>query len=249
MANILTPDDPLELRCLALTGSFETSSGIPDCFCGLTGDFDGMGMSFGALQWNLGQGTLQPMFTSMLSGHADVCSTVCGDNLDVFTKMLAMQRPEQLEWARTIQSDRHTVTEPWKSLFTALARTPEFQAIQMTQAQHYFDRGEALRQKFGLVTERAAALMFDICVQNGTIAPDVEAKIRADWSALPDSGDAVADEAAKLQSVANRRAEAANPKFVEDVRRRKLAIANGSGVVHGRQYNLEQDYAIRLTAI
>src|SRR4051812_32779427 len=26
---------PLALRCLALTGAFETGSGVPDCFCGL----------------------------------------------------------------------------------------------------------------------------------------------------------------------------------------------------------------------
>ena len=48
-------------RCLALTGSFETSSPPPDCFAGLAGDFDGQGMSLGVCQWNLGQGSLQPL--------------------------------------------------------------------------------------------------------------------------------------------------------------------------------------------
>src|ERR1700683_3447163 len=39
---------PLSQRCLALTGSFETGKYPPDCFCGITGDFDQMGLSFGA---------------------------------------------------------------------------------------------------------------------------------------------------------------------------------------------------------
>src|SRR5215218_434277 len=41
---------PLEFRCLALTGAFETSSPPPGCFCCVNGDFDQQGVSFGALQ-------------------------------------------------------------------------------------------------------------------------------------------------------------------------------------------------------
>ena len=47
-------------------------------------------------------------------------------------------------------------------------------------------------------------------------------------------------EGTKLKIVANRRAEAANAKWVEDVRVRKLCIANGSGTVHGIQYDLDE---------
>lgn len=45
-------------RCFALTGAFETASPPPECFCGLSGDFDGRGLSFGALQWCIGQDSL-----------------------------------------------------------------------------------------------------------------------------------------------------------------------------------------------
>jgi hypothetical protein len=50
---------PLAGRSLALTGSFETGKLPPDCFSALAGDFDGQGLSFGALQWNIEQGSLQ----------------------------------------------------------------------------------------------------------------------------------------------------------------------------------------------
>jgi hypothetical protein len=85
--------------------------------------------------------------------------------------------------------------------------------------------------------------MFDIVTQNGSIDAVVKAAIMADFKQLPDNP---GDETAKLRSVANRRAEAAKPQFVDDVRTRKLAIANGSGVVHGLVYDLADMYSITL---
>lgn len=49
-----------------------------------------------------------------------------------------------------------------------------------------------------------------------------------------------------MRIVANRRADAASARWVEDVRRRKLTIANGAGMVHGRRYDLADDYGIGL---
>ncbi len=56
-------------------------------------------------------------------------------------------------------------------------------------------------------------------------------------------------ETARLRIVANRRAEAANRKWVEDVRERKLCIANGSGNVHGITYDLEGQFGIGLRRV
>jgi hypothetical protein len=240
-------DAPIGERCLALSGAFETSTGFPDCFCGLTGDFDGMGMSYGVLQWNLGQGTLQPLFSDVLSAHEDVMAGIFHDNLDALKNMLASPSDAQLQWSRAIQDPvRHVIFEPWKGLFLSLGRAPEFQAVQVAHAQTRQQQATALCQRFGVTTERALALMFDICVQNGSIGSDVEAKIRADFAAIPADADPMDAEVARLQSIANRRAEAASPAFVEDVRVRKLTIANGAGTVHGVPYDLEQQFGIRL---
>jgi hypothetical protein len=89
--------------------------------------------------------------------------------------------------------------------------------------------------------------MFDICTQNGSISPATETIIRNDFNAIPASLDPMAIEVARLQSIANRRAEAASPQYVEDVRSRKLTIANGQGTVHNVQYHLEEQFGIRLT--
>jgi hypothetical protein len=84
--------------------------------------------------------------------------------------------------------------------------------------------------------------MFDIKVQNGSIYPYVKEQILRDFDHLPEG----AGEEERLIIVANRRAEASNPRWVEDVRNRKLTIARGEGTVHGMHYNLEEDYGIRL---
>ncbi len=243
-------NEAVEKRCLALTGAFETSTGIPDCYCGLTGDFDGMGISYGVLQWNLGQGTMQPLFSDMLTAHEDVMAGIFHDNLDALRTMLADPREGQLAWARSIQDpNRHAVFEPWKGLFQALGRTPEFQDVQLAHAGRVYQNAIDLCRRFGVSTERALALMFDICVQNGSIDASVEAKIRADFAAIPPNADPPDAEVARLRSIANRRAEASNPRFIEDVRVRKLTIANGEGTVHNIPYNLAEQFGIRLQPI
>jgi hypothetical protein len=239
--------NPLEQRCLALTGTFETSALPPACFAGLAGDFDGQGLSFGALQWNIGQGTLQPMFSEMASNHSDVLSSLFGGNLAAFNTMLASPLPQQIAWARSIQDPtHHTVADPWKGFFNSLGLTPEFQSIQVQHAATMQTAAAQLCQRFGVSTERAQALMFDIRVQNGSISSATEALIRTDFAAIPASAAPMDAELVRLQSIANRVAEASKAAYVEDVRVRKLTIANGSGTVHGVVYNLEQQFGIGL---
>ncbi len=238
--------NPLTQRCLALTGTFETSVGAPDCYCGLAGNFDKQGISFGVLQWNLGQGTLQQLWSDMIAAHGDIAQTVFQDHLPALVAMLAMPRQQQLQWAQSIQDPRRfAVFEPWKGMFKALGRTPEFQAVQVRHADQLRETAVTMCRNFGLASERALALMFDICVQNGAINRTTAATIRADFDALP-PGDAPGMEVAKMRIVANRRAEAAAARYVEDVRVRKLTIANGQGTVHNVPYDLEHQFGIRL---
>jgi hypothetical protein len=240
-------DAPLVQRCLALTGTFETSTGFPDCYAGLSGDFDGQGISFGVAQWNIGQGTLQPLLAEMLSKHEDMMTGLFHDRLDGIRTMLASPLAAQLVWARGIQDPvRHSLFEPWKGLFKALGRTLEFQAIQVEHAAAIHQAALQFCARFGVTTERAVALMFDIRVQNYSISAATEEKIRADFAAIPGDSLPMDTEVAKLRSIANRRAEASSSKYVEDVRTRKLAIANGAGTVHGVVYDLERQFGIRL---
>jgi hypothetical protein len=238
---------PVAERCLALTGSFETSAAAPACFSVATGDFDGMGMSFGALQWNLGSGTLQPIFQGMLDQHAEVMRGIFQDRLPAVSAAVAGGRDQALSWARSIQdSNTHRFAAPWRDLFAALGATPECQALQMQAASSYRKAADRLLASYQLWSERGSALAFDLMVQNGGIPAAVNALVRSDIAAL---GAQLSDEdreVAKMKILANRRAEAARPAYVEDVRNRKLCIALGTGTVHGRAYDLAADYGIEL---
>jgi hypothetical protein len=240
---------PLDYRCLALTGSFETEAPIPDCFAGLAGNFDGMGISFGALQWNLGQGSLQPMLKAIDQEHPDVIDELFQDQATAFRAMLAAEPREQLAWARSIQDTsppRPRVAEPWHGLFKALGQRDECQQAQLRAAQELYQDALALCKSFGVWSERAVALLFDIKVQNGSISPAITAQIRQDFANLAAAASDNDAEVARLRIIANRRADAASAAWAADVRARKLTIANGVGTVHGRAFDLEQDYAIAL---
>lgn len=233
----------LNMRCLSLTGGFETSLPVPDCFAGITGDFDGQGLSFGALQWNLGQGSLQPLLNEMLERHPRIVRDIFGTHYTEFVTVLRATKEEQLEWARSLQNNRYQLSEPWHGLLKTLGRHREFQEIELSNAGSIYERALRWCGDFGLRSERAVALMYDIRVQNGSISDTVRAQIMRDFETI--SAD---DEAARLVAIANRRSEAANKRWVEDVRTRKLTIARGEGRVHGRYYDLETQYGIRLDA-
>ncbi|HEY1326692.1 MAG TPA: peptidoglycan-binding domain-containing protein [Casimicrobiaceae bacterium] len=240
-------NDELARRCLALTGSFETGAAVPECFCGLSGDFDGQGISFGVLQWNFGQGSLQPLLDDMLTQHGDLVKSIFGSHYDAFAAALKAPQAELMTFARSVQHPvKHTINEPWQGYAKALGRTPEFQEVQVAHADRAFQRALAMCQEYALWSERAVALMFDIVTQNGSIGSVTRAQILADFKLLPAGRSEADSEMRKLEIVANRRAEAANAQWVDDVRRRKLCIAHGEGTVHGIAYDLDEQFGIRL---
>jgi len=244
----------LDYRCLALTGTFETGKGVPECFSGITGDFDGQGISYGALQWNFGMGSLQPLLRDMVQTHEAIARNIFGPHFDALATALALgdgsqARADLLAFARSIQHPvKYQVFEPWRGYAKALGRTPEFQAIQVQHAHQAYERALGLCEDYGLWSERGAALMFDIVTQNGSIGPVTRAQIVADVNALPGSLGADEREVQVLGLVANHRAQASNVRWIDDVRRRKLCIANGGGVVHGIHYDLASQFQIRLAA-
>ena len=237
---------PLGFRCLALTGAIETGTAPPDCFAGLAGDFDGQGMSFGALQWNFGQQTLQSLLKEMNEAHADELGAIFGSNYAALVAALGDTPEQQMSWCRSLQNSENALIEPWRGQFKTLGRTDSFQEIEVEHASLLYDAARTLAKTYAVTSQRAAALFFDIKVQNGAISAATRAEILNDVAALTPSGDVATDEVAKLRIIANRRANAASPRWREDVRNRKLVIANGEGTIHGMNFDLESQYGITL---
>ena len=237
----------LDYKCLALTGSFETGKPVPECFAGLSGDFDGQGISFGVLQWNFGQDSLQPLLKEMIKVHPRIIKQIFGTNYKVLIETLNSDKEEIMFFARSIQHPmKYFIYEPWRGMFKSLGRTEEYQAIQVKYASGLYDDALRLCKLYELWSERAVALMFDIKVQNGSISRRVQSQILSDYSALRKNLSKKSLEIARMRIVANRRAEASYTRWIEDVRSRKLCIANGSGRVHGVDYDIEEQYGLRL---
>jgi len=238
---------PLDYRCLSLTGSYETGTGIPDCFAGVSGDFDGQGVSFGVLQWNFGQGSLQPLLKRMFTEHVERSRSIFQDRFTLVTSKLHGGKSDLMSFARSIQHPtKHFLYEPWRGMFKSLGRSDEFQRIEVASANALYRAARQLCVDYSLWSERGVALMFDILVQNGSISSVVKGNILADFQAISPGLEDEKSEVARLRIIANRRADAAKARWREDVRERKLCIANGEGKVHGITFNLAEQFGIAL---
>ena len=109
-----------------------------------------------------------------------------------------------------------------------------------------FNSANALCRDFGLLSTHAVALMFDIKVQNGNISELVKRQIKLDFAHIDPKLSSNDAEVERLRIIANRRASATKAEWVEDVRTRKLTIANGQGTVHGNFYDLKEKYGLGL---
>jgi hypothetical protein len=241
-------------RVLAMTASFETGQRFPDCFGAIAGNFDGQGISFGALQWNIGQGSLQPLWKSMYKQHEQTVREVMGPKFDEFINMLQQAKGKQLEWAKSIQYTDEArgrrvwrVVQDWKNRLQELGKTNEMIQLQVETAQVRYNIAIANCRQFELTTERGVALMFDINVQNGKVNRNgVGDRIFEDYLRIPSDHSDQEKQIEKMKVIAERRSAISHPRWREDVKNRKMTIALGEGTVHGRIYNLERDYKIAL---
>ena len=219
-------------KAIRITGRFEGSG-----YGNITGDFDGQGLSLGILQWNIGQGTLQPLLMEMNLNHNITTRNILLELYNSFNTMLSKTPSEQLVWAKSINSSRKTIKEPWNSRLIALANSEEFKEIQLNHAKIRGDLALNICNKYNLKSERAFALAFDIAVQNGGVKEKTDLRI-----AYRASSDVT--EKDRMLLIANAVANDSNPTWIEDVRARKLAIVNGVGRVHGEFMNIDKEYEL-----
>jgi hypothetical protein len=199
------------------------------------------------LQWNLGQNSLQPLLDEMIDKHRKIVKGIFGSHYNVLLQALGADKQELMTFARSIQHPvKHFIYELWRGMFRSLGRVKELQDVQVNHARGYFKDAKKLCKDYGLWSERAMALMFDIRVQNGSISKLVKAQILQQFKTLPKNLVKEELEIQKMRMVANRRAEAANHRWIEDMRARKLCYANGEGFVHGIDYDMEAQFGIRL---
>jgi hypothetical protein len=232
-------------KCFELTGAFEGGG-----YAALAGNFDGAGISFGVIQYNLYSKTLQPVIRDMYAAGPQTfrrCMThvVQGKAIDLTDELLrvcAMAPAAAVQWAQARQDTGGRFLphyDHWVRAFKALATVDGFNVVQRKHASRYMERAQGYVKSYGFKSERALALMFDISVQCGSITLGSWTRYQAATVGR------VLTEQKKLEALARAVQFQDSRAWVQrDILSRKLTIATGVGIVHGRSYNLHRDFGI-----
>lgn len=221
---------PILDRCLGLTATFEGHG-----FTLAQGNFDGAGVTWGIIGFTLAHGELTKIIRMAHDEDPELVRSCFGDKTDELMAILDEPLAKQIAWADSISipPSKAPLIEPWKTAFRKLGESQLAQMIQLDRVRDaYFAPALKTAAKFGLKTEIGTALCFDIHVQNGGVKQAAETVVRSKQQ--PDM-----PELDVRVLIANAVADNALPAWREDVRTRKVAIAKGSGTVHGLMADLK----------
>src|SRR5208337_1169965 len=122
----------LEL-CLSVSGKFEAVGAAS--YTNVSGNFDGMGISCGILQWNAGQGTLQALVRSVGSAMGwDRAKTFFSSDIQAFSQLKA--GPTAIAWCldHYIEAGTKNIDPGAKAKWQAFLGQPESVAAQVATA-------------------------------------------------------------------------------------------------------------------
>jgi len=219
----------LKKKLLNLVSQFEVSRN----WGRVAGNFDGQILSYGPLQWNIGQGTL---FYVLKRIPSDILEKHLGKE---FVESLSSNSALRSFVLKNVLDEKGRVRADWVNKFANLAKEPSVISAFIISAEPYFIKAVDCLNTLGFTTERGAALCFDIAVQNGGLRKDHRA-LYDRWTKI----DNPKYEWEKYKILARVVAELANPRWKDDVLSRKMTIALGKGKVHGVNIDLEKDFDI-----
>jgi hypothetical protein len=240
-----------ELKALKITTIFETSK--PLNFGGLAGNFDGCGISFGLLQWNIKSGSLQPLLKDFIRLSPAGFDKIFGDDSKSFKEVIMNKSPkEQLQFAISINDSKNRIIEPWKTYFRQFGDDSQMQAIQIKHTRTRMNIAAKYVTKFGFKSERALALMFDIVTQHGPKWLKVknrESLINSKFLEKEKTEGKSLSEISKMAIVAEILTATSKSAFVQNALKRKLILINGRGNLGKRKFDLDKDFGLSNEAI
>ncbi|CAB3787608.1 M15 family metallopeptidase [Pararobbsia alpina] len=167
-----------EQKAVEITSLFET--GKRGGFYGLSGNFDGQGLSFGLVNWTIGTGSLQPLLRDFAREHPAHWAWVFGADASSFLQLMARRnedaRKEQhrfaVEQMNTVSTGSHgkriwTVRQPWVGYFRRLSEDPAFQQIQVRYVRDLLASAAGYCRRFHFTSEQAFCFMFDAVASHG----------------------------------------------------------------------------------
>lgn len=149
--------------CIRITADFEGTG-----YDSVSGNFDGMGLSCGLLQWNLGQGTLQ----NYILNHCNLLTHNFPVNIDHLQKITPS---EAVIFAKDVMHDSRGKLKPeWAIAWKMFMTSPAVINLQKRAVDKYYHRAREICGKLGFPHEntRAMAFSFDVAVQNWSFNVD-----------------------------------------------------------------------------
>lgn len=235
--------------------SFETSTAYPNNFGVVAGNFDGGGLSWGALQYNFKSNSLQPILTDLINQYPNVVKTAFQFSTDptyyntlvdvVFNRTNA----NQILWGDSISIpnadpnlNKRKINATWEGFFNDLGITIESIERQRQASLSYHNDAELWHRQFGLWSRRAYALMFDISTQKGGISQAVKDRVFDEFALIDTTGQTSQwIEYEKLERILNASADIdVGGEWVEDYRGRKYSVING-GTYYGNVIDPENN--------
>jgi peptidoglycan hydrolase-like protein with peptidoglycan-binding domain len=225
------PPDMFE-RCLQITADFESHG-----FELVQGNFDGAGLTWGIVGFTLKSGEIGTIVAKADRVNAEIVDVAFGELAAPLREILGQPLRQQIRWADAMSSGRlrTELPAPWKQAFRRFGTDPRVQLIQLDRARSYWDKAIEIATSYSLTSELGFALAFDIAVQNGGVHDSVAEAIAGPLEIAARSG-----EREVRVVIGNGVADGSNPRWAEDVRERKLAIATGEGMVHKARYSLQE---------
>jgi hypothetical protein len=123
---------------LLITSYFEGSTATKLKYDAIAGNFDGMGMSFGIIQWNFGKGTLAPVLSDMISTDKNAFKACFGNTSDYESLISSLNSSieTQKKWA---VDQQHKNPSEWMLPFKKIGQIKKFNDIQLKHAAIYHD--------------------------------------------------------------------------------------------------------------
>ena len=237
--------EDLKEKTLAITGFFETSSGYPTCYGITSGNHDYQGLSHGVLQFNLGTGSLQPIWTYLNTNYNQTCRDIFGAYYQEWADMLAMTTTEQVAWGDgislgTTPEEKRQIDATWKAMFQELGELPASIEKQKTYATSWLPNAHKWFDTLGLYSRRGFALLWDISVQQGRLFSLNQ--IIEDFKLIDPTGKTRAQiEEEKLRIIVNRTSFDNRPsQYSQVVYDRKIMLVDGTGNYYGTPFDMTQ---------
>ncbi len=164
---LVARDEEIALA-VSIIGTFETSG---DPFIGVAGNVDGMGLSCGVLQWNIGSNSLQPL--------------VCLVGREVVLQAMPAHGEELWSACNSPPDEGSAIVRRWQTNATlhptvagelrALMGSPEMRGAQLRCIETVAQKADALAEKWAhdcgrtQRTPQEYIWFFDVLTQNGSM--------------------------------------------------------------------------------